>query len=151
MINFGCPAKFIAMVRVPWCYACTDLKWWRSSWSMSYDKWSYAMKWQRVLQQKWRCKKVRCGSNIWLMWQLSSHKQHRKDWSGVPASTWRALQRACYHTERSTIASVRQVYITWKYIVRSCALWWWNQWQNCQCQSSIWPTKYVEVFGIEVE
>ena len=40
------------------------------------------------------------------MWQLWSHNQHQNDWGSISASTWKALQWAYHHSERSTTASV---------------------------------------------
>ena len=87
-----------------------------------------------------------CRSNIWLMWRLWSHSQHKKIWDGISASTWNALHRAYHHSERSTIASGRQVHLPWKHIVESRAHWWWSQCQDSQSQCSIWPTtrKHLE-------
>ena len=53
----------------------------------------------------------------WFMWQLWSHNQHQKDWGSISASTWKALEGACHHSERSTTASGRQVHLPWKHIV----------------------------------
>ena len=53
----------------------------------------------------------RCGSSIWFMWQLWSHNQHQKDWGSISASTWKALQGAYHHSERSTTACGRQVHL----------------------------------------
>ena len=39
----------------------------------------------------------------------------------ISASTWKALQGAYHHSERSTTASGRQVHLPWKHIVWSCA------------------------------
>ena len=39
-----------------------------------------------------------------------------KNW-GISASTWKALQGAYHHSERSTTASGRQVHLPWKHIV----------------------------------
>ena len=46
-----------------------------------------------------------------------SHNQHQTDWGSISASTWKALQGAYHHSERSTIASGRQVRLPWKHIV----------------------------------
>ena len=35
--------------------------------------------------------------------------------------TWKALQGAYHHSERSMIATDRQVHLPWKHIVKSCA------------------------------
>ena len=59
----------------------------------------------------------RCGSSIWFMWQLWSHNQNQIDWSSISASTWKALQGAYHHSERSTTASGKQVHLLWKHIV----------------------------------
>ena len=45
---------------------------------------------------------------------------------------WQALQGAHHYSERSKIASGRQVHLPWKHIVKSRAHWWWNQCQDCQ-------------------
>ena len=50
----------------------------------------------------------------------------------ISASTWKALQGAYHHSERSTTASGRQVPLPWKHIVKSRAHWWWSQCQDCQ-------------------
>ena len=34
----------------------------------------------------------RCGSSTWFMWQRWTHNQHKKDWGGISASTWKPLQ-----------------------------------------------------------
>ena len=59
----------------------------------------------------------RCGSSIWFIWQLWSYKQHQKDWGGVSASSWKALQGPYQHSERLTIVSGRQIYLPRKHIV----------------------------------
>ena len=41
----------------------------------------------------------------------------QKDWGSISASTWKALQGAYHHSERSTIADGRQVHLPWKHIV----------------------------------
>ena len=46
-----------------------------------------------------------------------SHNQHQKDWGSISARTWKALQGAYHHSERSTTASGRQVHLPWKHIV----------------------------------
>ena len=38
-------------------------------------------------------------SSFTSLWQLWSRNQHKKDWDSVPASTWKALQRANRHSE----------------------------------------------------
>ena len=68
------------------------------------------MTWQRVLQQKRKCKKV------WLKYLI--HVTAVISQSGsISASTWKALQGAYHHSERSTTASGRQVHLPWKHIV----------------------------------
>ena len=41
----------------------------------------------------------------------------KKDRGSISASTWKALQGAYHHSERSTTASGRQVNLPWKQIV----------------------------------
>ena len=108
---------------------------------------SLLMAWLRVLQLKRRCKC--CGSSIGFMWQLWYHNQHKKDWGGISPSTWKVLQGACHHIERTTIASDRQVHLPWKH---SYAHWWWSQCQDCQSWCNIWPTmwKYLEKVGSDL-
>ena len=67
----------------------------------------------------------------------------------ISASTWKALQEAYHHSERSTTASGRQVHISWKHIVELCTL---------MMKPMLGLPKqvqhlsgYVEVFGTEVE
>ena len=50
------------------------------------------------------------------MWQLWSHNQHKKNCGSISASTWKALQGAYHHSERSTTASGRQVHLPLKHI-----------------------------------
>ena len=52
--------------------------------------------------------------------------------SCLSTSTWQALQGAHHYSERSQIASGRQVHLPWKHIVKSRAHWWRSQSQNCQ-------------------
>ena len=42
--------------------------------------------------------------------------QHQKDWGSISASTWKALQWAYHHSERSMTVSGRQVHLPWKHI-----------------------------------
>ena len=74
----------------------------------------------------------RCRSSIWLLWQLLPFNQHQKDRGGLSTSTWQALQGTHHYSERSKIASGRQVHLPWKHIVKNCAHWWWGQCQDCQ-------------------
>ena len=48
---------------------------------------------------------------------MSSHNQHQKDLGSVSANTWKALQGAYHHSERSATTSGRQVHLPWKHIV----------------------------------
>ena len=80
----------------------------------------------------------RCGSSIRFMWQLWSHKQLKKDWGSISASTWKALQGAYHHSERSTTASSRQVHLPWKHTVKSCAHWWQSNARIGWHRGSIW-------------
>ena len=56
----------------------------------------------------------------------------KKDRGGLSTSTGQALQGAHHYSERSKIASGRQIHLPWKHIVNSRAHWWWSQWQDCQ-------------------
>ena len=41
----------------------------------------------------------------------------KKDWGSILARTWKALQGAYHHSEKSTTANCRQVHLPWKDIV----------------------------------
>ena len=51
-------------------------------------------------------------------------QSHKKDQGGLSISTWQALQGAHHYSERSKIASGRQVHLPWKHIYcqESCTL-----------------------------
>ena len=50
-----------------------------------------------------------------------THNQHQKDRGGLSTSAWQALQGAHYYSERSKIASGRQIHLPWNLIVKSRA------------------------------
>ena len=50
-------------------------------------------------------------------YQITISFSVKKDWGSISASTWKALQGAYHHSERSTTASGRQVHLPWKHIV----------------------------------
>ena len=68
--------------------------------------------WQRVLQQKRKCKKVWIKYLIHVTAMISQSASKRL----ISARTWKALQGAYHHRERSTTASGRQVHLPWKHI-----------------------------------
>ena len=52
-----------------------------------------------------------------------SIKKKKKKRGGLSTSTWQALQGAHHYSERSKIASGRQVHLPWKHVVKSRAHW----------------------------
>ena len=92
----------------------------------------------------------RYRSSIQFMWQLWPHNQHQKDWGGLSTSTGQALQGAPHYSERSKIASGRQVHLPWKHIVKSRAHWSRKSMPGLP-KLVQHLANYVVVFGIEME
>ena len=78
------------------------------------------------------------------LWRLWPHNQHQKDRGGLSTSSWQALQGAHHCSERSKIASGRQIHLPWKHIVKSRAHWWWSQCLDCQDYQSAPGKPYKE-------
>ena len=104
------------------------------------------MTWQSVLRQKRKCKKVWIKYLIHVTAMISQSASKRLSLS---ASTWKALQRAYHHSERSTTASGRHSPTLEAHYLELCTL---------KMKSMLELPKlvqhlagYVEAFGTEVE
>ena len=82
------------------------------------------------------------------LWQLWFHNQHQKDRGGLSTSTWQALQGAHHYSERSKIASGRQVHLP-SHCQESCTLMMKSMPGLSKLVQQL--ADYVVVFGIEVE
>ena len=110
------------------------------------DEFPFADGIAKGLQQKKRCKNV--WINYLIQWQLWSHSQHKKT-VGISASTLKALQGAYYHSERSTIASGKQVHLLGSTLSRVVHI---DDEVNTRIAkaSSKWPTTWKYIYLCEV-